>query len=395
MKNPIKILLKPHKEEPIRRFHPWVFSGAIAKMEAKAKDGEVVWVADYKGNVLATGHYHDGNIAVRLFAFEAVIPNADFWYQSLQQAFAMRQRLNLTDTKNTNAYRLIHGEGDGLSGLVIDIYDSVAVVQAHSIGMYQALEDIAAALVRLYGSRLTAVYNKSELTLPEDFTKTTENGYLYGHSSCPLTILENGYSFSVNWETGQKTGFFLDQRDNRALLKRFVADKTVLNAFCYSGGFSVYALQAGAKKVVSVDVSQKAMDLTDKNIALNGLQTAHESITADVMPFLKNSSEEYEVMVLDPPAFAKNMNARHRAVQGYKRLNAEGLKRIKTGGILFTFSCSQVIDTELFTNTMVAAALEAKKQVRILHRLSQPADHPVNMFHPEGNYLKGLVLYVS
>lgn len=396
MKTPlVQVVLKFGKDAPVRRFHPWVFSGAIHKIKGKPQDGEVVEVLDSHGNYLATGHYHDGSIAVKIFSFEQVDIDENFWFNKLEKAYKVRQ---LLDLQQTTCFRLIHGEGDGLPGLVIDWYNGVAVLQAHSIGMHLERNNLSQALQRLFGDKLLAVYDKSKETLPDRYAESFSNGYLVGSQSVPHAVQENGATFVIDWETGQKTGFFLDQRDNRQLLTRYVAGKNVLNAFCYSGGFSVYALGAGAAMVHSVDASQKAIELTIRNVVANefpvGVGT-HEAYTEDVIKFLKNTTEPYDVMVLDPPAYAKSMDARHRAVQGYKRLNIEGLKKLASGGILFTFSCSQVVDRELFYNTVVAAAIEAGRQVRVLHHLTQGPDHPVNFFHPEGHYLKGLVLYVE
>lgn len=392
-----QVFLKPHRDEAIRRFHPWVFSGAIARTKGQVADGEMVEVCDSRGEYLATGHFYNGNIAVKIFSYQKGVPDVAFWAQKLQKAYNIRQQLLAQDTQNTtNCYRLVHGEGDGMPGLIIDFYDGVLVIQAHSIGMFRILADLTAALQIVYGMALKAIYNKSVDTLPEDFAKTMHNGYLYGACAVPHPVKENGHTFLIDWETGQKTGFFLDQRDNRKLLARYASGKKVLNAFCYSGGFSVYALAAGATAVDSVDASKKAIDLTEKNIKANfGEAMTHQSYAEDVMKFLKDTTGEYDVMVLDPPAYAKSMSARHRAVQGYKRLNAEGIKHLKSNGILFTFSCSQVVDRELFYNTVVAAAIEAGRQVRVLHQITQPPDHPVNLFHPEGSYLKGLVLWVE
>lgn len=392
-----KIYLKPKKEIPVLRFHPWIFSGAIRQKEGVAKDGDIVKVYDSKQNFLAVGHYYEGSIAVKLFAFEDIEPDANFWKEKIQKAFDIRQQLNLTADDTTNAYRLVHGEGDGLPGLIIDVYDKIAVVQFHAVGMYKVSHFIKDALVNTLGDRIEAIYNKSSNTLPPNFAKKKEDGYLWRSLSTDNTIiLENNCKFQINWKTGQKTGFFLDQRNNRQLLQQYSRGKKVLNAFCYSGGFSLYALQAGAAEVHSVDASAKAIDLLEENLAINGLQEAkHESHVGDVMRFLKDNSNQYDVMVLDPPAYAKTASKRHNAVQAYKRLNIAGLEHLKQGGILFTFSCSQVVDNELFYNTITAAAIEAKRTVRVLHRLTQPADHPVNIFHPEGNYLKGLVLYVE
>ena len=388
-----QIILKIGKENPVKRFHPWIFSGAIGKIVGKPADGEVVDVLDSQKNYLATGHYHEGSIAVKIFSFQETESDENFWYSKIQKAYEVRQ---IIDFQGTNCYRLIHGEGDGCPGLIIDFYNGVAVFQAHSIGMYLEKEKISMALQRVFGEKLLAVYNKSHETLPKLFAQNVQNGYLFGQCEVPHEVSENGFKFLINWETGQKTGFFLDQRDNRALLAKYSKGKKVLNSFCYSGGFSIYALGANAELVHSVDVSQKAIDLVTQNVEANNFQgLTHEAYAEDVMKYLKANDQFYDLIVLDPPAFAKNVATRHNAVQGYKRLNAEGFKRLAKGGILFTFSCSQVVDRELFYNTVVAAALEAGKQVKVLHHLTQPADHPVNFFHPEGSYLKGLVLYVE
>ncbi len=388
-----KINLKPKKEFPVLRFHPWIFSGAIASKMGVAKDGDIVKVYSSKGDFLAMGHYYEGSIAVKIFAFEEVEPNRDFWQQKLQKAFDIRQKLNI----DSNAYRLVHGEGDGLPGLIIDVYDKVAVVQFHAIGMYKVRHFIKDALIHVLGENLQAIYNKSGTTLPKLFAKETEDGYLWRDwEDDRAVIVENNCQFQINWKTGQKTGFFLDQKNNRALLSQFAKGKKVLNAFCYSGGFSIYALLAGAKEVHSIDASAKAIDLLEENLKLNNLEgSKHTSYVADVMKQFKESDEKYEVMVLDPPAYAKTAAKRHNAVQAYKRLNIAGMEHLEKGSVLFTFSCSQVVDNQLFYNTIMAASIEAKRTVRVLYRLTQPADHPVNIFHPEGNYLKGLVLYVE
>jgi 23S rRNA (cytosine1962-C5)-methyltransferase len=404
-----KLFLQAGREEPLRRFHPWVFSGAISRYEGGSlTDGDVVEVFDQKGNYLATGHYHDGSIAVRVFSFERIIPDIHYWTKKLTGIRQFREAIISTipgrsaGAVRTDCYRLVHGEGDGCSGLIIDYYNGVAVLQAHSIGMHRERNLITDALKNVYGDELIAVYDKSHETVPELYGQTVTNGYLLGTVETPHEVHENGHAFWVDWVTGQKTGFFLDQRDNRQLLARYSHGKRVLNTFCYSGGFSVYALGAGAAQVHSVDSSQKAIDLTKRNVALNETKeetnvanSRHEAIADDVMAYLKAHPDQYDVVVLDPPAYAKNISARHRAVQGYKRLNIEGFRRVAKGGILFTFSCSQVVDRELFYNTVVAAAIEAGRQVRVLHHLSQPADHPVSLFHPEGGYLKGLVLWVE
>lgn len=390
-----KIYLKPKKDEAVRRFHPWIFSGAILKMEGHPADGDTVEVLDARGNFLALGHFSQGNsIAVRLFSFGKTVSGIEFWREKLLAAWFYRQSIGLIGKLETTCFRLIHAEGDGLPGLIIDVYGSTAVVQCHSVGMHRERQLIADALVEAGDGIVVAVFDKSKETLPSIYAKNIQNGYLIGEANA-LEVLENGHRFFVDWELGQKTGFFLDQRDNRQLLGRYVEGKTVLNSFCYSGGFSVYALAAGAKLVHSVDVSQKAIDWTKRNLEINGFDVnANACIAEDVQKYLQDCPV-YEVMVVDPPAFAKNISKRHNAVQGYKRLNVAAIKKTAPGGILFTFSCSQVVDRELFYNTIVSAAIEAGRQVRVMHHLSQPPDHPVSLFHPEGSYLKGLVLYVE
>ena len=392
-----KVFIKPGKESAILRKHPWLFSGAIKRIEGQVEDGDIVSLHRSNGEFLAIGHYHHGSIAVRVFSYEPLAPDADFWAQKFNRAWKVRQIEGLDQDPKTNCFRLLHGEGDGLPGLIIDFYAGTAVFQAHSIGMHRCRNEIVEALKRCLGDKLQAVYDKSKASLPALYAQDLEDGLLYGERESGLAeVLENGHKFEVNWITGQKTGFFLDQRENRALLGRYAEGKTVLNAFCYSGGFSIYALKEGAKRVDSVDVSAKAIDLLNKNVAINGLEgESHRAYTQDVLKFLQQSEEKYEVMVLDPPAYAKSLKKRHKAVQGYKRLNIEGFKKVAPGGLLFTFSCSQVVDEQLFYNTITSAAIEAGRQVRVLRRLSQPADHPVSMFHPEGSYLKGLLLHVE
>jgi 23S rRNA (cytosine1962-C5)-methyltransferase len=388
-----KLYLQKGREDALRRQHPWVFSGAIHRQESPLEDGDLVEVVSHRGEPLATGHYHDGSIKVRILTFtpdETI--DVDFWVSRLRNALACRQELLLEDT---NCYRLVHGEGDGLPGLIVDMYNGVAVVQAHTIGMHRCLPDITEALKIVLAPNLTAIYDKSRDTLPGQYASNTTNSYLFGEVATPYEVRENGRAFLVDWEKGQKTGFFLDQRENRALLAHYAKEKTVLNAFSYSGGFSVYALSAGAGSVVSIDVSGKATALCDENVALNEYSDRHESLTEDVMKWLKTSEATYDIVVLDPPAFAKSLSARHRAVQGYKRLNSEGIAKVKPGGLLFTFSCSQVVDRELFYNTVVAACMEVGRKARVLHQLTQGPDHPVNAFHPEGSYLKGLVLRID
>lgn len=392
----MKILrLKPKREASLERFHPWVFSGAVAEKTDGLRDGDWVEVHSSRGVFLGAGHYHDGSICARLLSFEPVEPGLDFWTHKIQQAFQYRFALGLADSDHTNTWRLIHAEGDGLPGLILDIYGKTAVLQCHSVGMHRDIPLIVEALQAVLGKRIETVYDKSTETLPPQYAATQGNRCLLGEGS-QGAVLENGCRFAVNWESGQKTGFFLDQRDNRHLLQQYAAGKTVLNAFSYSGGFSVYALRGGAAWVDSVDVSAKAIELARENVSLNGFDDSrHTGIAADVLSFLQQSERRYDLMVVDPPAFAKSLEKRHKAVQGYKRLNAMAMSRIAPGGILFTFSCSQVVDPQLFYDTMVAAALEAGRRVRVMHRLTQPADHPVSLFHPEGSYLKGLVLYVE
>jgi 23S rRNA (cytosine1962-C5)-methyltransferase len=387
------IFLKNKKDTAVRRKHPWIFSGAVQPQEEEIKDGELVKVFDSKKNYLAVGHWQNGSIAVRIISHEEVEIDQSFWNRKIKTAYDLRQKLGLTNNPNTNCFRLIHAEGDGLPGLIVDIYDTTAVIQCHSIGMYKSRKNIAEAIETVLGDKVETIYDKSKETLPGRFGRSTADAFLKGENTTGL-VKENGHLFKVNWEEGQKTGFFLDQRDNRALLATFSKDRTVLNAFCYSGGFSVYALKAGASKVDSVDISQKAVDLAAENVAHNGnFEGQHEAIAADVMQFLKECPA-YDVVIVDPPAFAKSLSKKHNAVQGYKRLNALAIKKVKPGGFLFTFSCSQVVDRPLFYNTIVAAAIESGRNLRVLAHLSQPADHPVSLFHPEGSYLKGLVLQV-
>ena len=399
-----KVILNAGKEIAVKRLHPWIFSGAVARTEGNPTDGDVVEVFDIKLRYLATGHYYKGSIAIKIFSYSSTEINENFWLEKLQIAYKLRQTISFQGGGGVvNCYRLIHGEGDGFPGLILDFYKGVIVFQAHTIGMWREKEKIVGGLKQIYGENLLAVYDKSKGTLPDVFANTIENTYLFTHSrnhasthSIPHEVSENDNKFLIDWETGQKTGFFLDQRDNRALLAQYAKGKKVLNSFCYSGGFSIYALKAGAELVHSVDVSKKAIELVNQNVTLNfGETDKHEAYAEDVVNYLKNNDQYYDLIVLDPPAYAKNIAKRHNAVQGYKRLNMEGIKRLAKGGILFTFSCSQVVDRDLFYNTIVSAALEVGRQVRVLHHLTQGADHPVSLFHPEGSYLKGLVLYVE
>ena len=397
------IYLKKGREESVKRFHPWIFSGAVAQKKGSPAEGAVVDVYAADGAYLATGHFQEGSIAVRILTFTGPGLPDDFWTASLQRAYALRERLGLCGGKAcwTTAYRLVHGEGDHLPGLVIDFYDGVAVLQAHSAGMFLARTKITEALKTLYGKKLVAVYDKSATTAPFKAGLSLQNSYLHpsytSYTSYDLTVLENGYRFLPDWEEGQKTGLFLDQRENRALLERMSQGAHLLNLFCYSGGFSVSALGGGAALVHSVDSSQHAIDLLHRNVALNfASDNRHEAFTADAFAFLKGCDKgKYTMMVLDPPAFAKHTEAKNSALQAYKRLNAVALDRIAPGGILFTFSCSQVVNKNDFALAVFSAAAISGRKVRILHRLGQAPDHPVNIYHPEGDYLKGLVLYVE
>lgn len=391
-----KVILKRGKEVALQRRHPWVFSGAVYKAEGNPQNGDIVHVYSAEGQALATGFYSQGSIAIRLFEFDAIEADAAYWQAKIAKAIAYRKTTGIFDAENTNVFRLINAEGDGVPGLIIDYYNGVAVVQCHTEGTYQIRPHLVAALTENLGDRLLAIYDKSA---EASGIKEAENGYLYKadayDGSAVRTVVENGLQFLVDWETGQKTGFFIDQRDNRKLLADFSKGKKVLNTFCYTGGFSVFALQAGAALVHSVDSSAKAMELVDKNVALNFADAKHESFTSDVFTFFKNTTEVYDTIVLDPPAFAKHMAARHNALVAYKRLNVEAIKRISAGGILFTFSCSGVVTRELFEGAITAAAIEAGRNVRIVARLGQPSCHPISIYHPEGEYLKGLVLHVE
>lgn len=390
-----QLTLKKGKEHSIQRFHPWIFSGAIAKIGGGVIDGCWVSVLDATGKILGHGHYQNGSIAVRILSFDQEPPTEDLYIQKISAAYALRQRAGVISAE-TNAFRLIHGEGDGLPGLIVDYYEGIAVMQAHSIGMHTDRMKIAEALQHVLNEKLNAVYYKSKATLPGKLRDAQHDGYLSGMSAVPHVILEHGNKFYVDWEEGQKTGFFLDQRENRKLLGEFSAGKKVLNTFCYTGGFSIYSLKGGAEFVHSVDASEKAVELTRKNIELNGFNGMTNSCFAvDTFGFLKDKKDVFDLIILDPPAFAKHRDARHQAVKGYQRLNSEAMKVIKPGGILFTFSCSQVVDRQLFYDTVSSSAILAGRDVKVLHQLTQPPDHPVSMFHPEGEYLKGLVLYVA
>lgn len=396
-----KIILKKGREESLKRFHPWVFSGAIAQIVGEPAEGDIVGVYASNGAFLASGHYQIGSIAVRVLSFDSPVLTPDFWEVMISRALAVRISCGLADPEGkTNCYRLVHGEGDNLPGLIIDYYDGVCVMQAHSAGMFRSKKHIADALVKVYGDSLKAVYDKSSGTAPFKAGLDLVDGYIWkreGFSDDEQTVLENGNRFLVNWTEGQKTGFFLDQRENRALVGKYAKGRNVLNLFCYTGGFSIYALAAGAEHVDSVDSSKKAMDMVDRNVALNGFGAdRHTSYCTDAIDFVKNVPEDkYDLMIVDPPAFAKHRGALGNALRAYQRLNAAAIAKVAPGGFVFTFSCSQVVDKEAFALAVFSAAADAGRSVRILDRLNQPADHSVNIYHPEGEYLKGLLLYVE
>ena len=395
-----QLYLRRGKEESLLRRHPWIFSGAIEQIKSKGDEvleGEVVDVFTKSGDFIARGHYQIGSIAVRVLTFEQEEIDQAWWNKRIAIAYDVRCALGLTDNEQTDCYRLIHGEGDSLPGLVVDIYGTTAVVQCHSVGMYRSRMAIAAALREVYGDKLTAIYDKSSQTVPFKAGLNAVDGYIWGHSDHKSHVVkENGEKFLVNWEEGQKTGFFLDQRYNRELVRHYAKGRTVLNTFCYTGGFSVYAASGGAVEVYSVDASERAVQLADENMRLNfGDEYPHEAVAADAVEYLKHIGDKYDLIILDPPAFAKHHKVLGNAMQGYKRINARAMSQIKSGGILFTFSCSQAVSKELFRTTVFSAAAIAGRKVRILHQLTQPADHPINIYHPEGEYLKGLVLYVE
>lgn len=389
------VYLKRGKEESLKRFHPWIFSGAIHHADEGIEEGEIVRVITADGAFIAVGHYQIGSIAVRVLSFHDECIDISFWRASLESALQMRIAVGIADCPQNNTYRLVHGEGDNLPGLVIDCYGDTAVMQAHSVGMHVSRMDICEALVQVMGNRIKNVYYKSETTLPFKADLGQENGFIYGNTNENMAV-ENGLRFHVDWLKGQKTGFFVDQRENRTLLEHYSKGKRVLNMFCYTGGFSVYAMRGEAELVHSVDSSAKAIELTKKNVELNFPgDMRHEAFCEDAFKYLDANDAKYDLIVLDPPAFAKHRGALHNALKGYTRLNVKGLQRIKKGGILFTFSCSQVVTKDHFRNAVFTAAAQAGRRVRILHQLHQPADHPINIYHPEGEYLKGLVLYVE
>ena len=387
-----KVFLKPKKEESLLRFHPWVFSGAIQSIEGNPEEGDLVEVYGTNQRFLAIGHYQIGSIAVRVLSFKQISIDANFWEERIRVAYTLRKELELAEVENNDTYRLIHGEGDNLPGLVIDIYAHTAVMQAHSVGMHYARHDIAEALKTVLGENLQNIYYKSEATLPYKANLGSEDGYLYGGEVEDIAT-ENGLKFCVDWQKGQKTGFFVDQRENRSLLEKYAKGHSVLNMFCYTGGFSFYAMRGGAEVVHSVDSSAKAISLTNKNVELNfPNDPRHKAFAEDAFKFLEKMGSNYDLIILDPPAFAKHKNVLRNALQGYRKLNAIAFEKIKPGGILFTFSCSQVVSKENFRLAVFSAAAQSGRSV---HQLTQPADHPVNIYHPEGEYLKGLVLYVE
>ncbi len=394
-----RAIIHRKKVDAVQRFHPWIFSGAIAKLQGEVSDGDLVEAYSEDGRFLAIGLWGMGSIAIKVLSFQPVQSMQSLLRDRLKQAFILRQQLGLIDNPETNCYRLINSEGDGLAGLIIDVYGDTAVLQCHSLGTYRYRQDIAEILKEIYGDRLQAVYDKSSATLSRKSQTQSQDGLLIGEKSTDSAeVLEYGHRFIVDWEKGQKTGFFLDQRENRRMFGKYATGKKVLNTFCYSGGFSVYAVASGAKEVHSIDSSAKAMEWTERNIAANfdrDRQAIHQSFTGDVFDFLKQCDSDYEAIVLDPPAFAKSLSARHSAMQAYKRLNLQAMSKLKSGGLLFTFSCSQVVNVENFTGAVTAAAIESGRSIRILDHLNHPADHPTSIFHPEGAYLKGLVLSVT
>ena len=400
----IKIILKRGREESLRRFHPWVFSGAIAEIQGNPMEGDIVAVHASDGSFLANGHYQIGSIAVRILSFDDAAMRQDYWEEMISKALQVRISCGLhtpsENACNTNCYRLVHGEGDNLPGLIIDYYDGVCVMQAHSVGMFRAKRQISDALQKVYGKSLKAVYDKSSGTAPFKAGLDLIDGYLYrseDFSDDEQVVLENGHKFMVNWTEGQKTGFFLDQRENRALVGSLAKGRNVLNLFCYTGGFSIYALASGAVHVDSVDSSRKAMMMVDRNVAINGFdESRHTSLCCDAIDYLRDVPEgKYDLIIVDPPAFAKHRGALKNALRAYQRLNAAAISKVASGGFVFTYSCSQVVDKEAFALAVFSAAAQCGRSVRILDRLNQPCDHSVNIYHPEGEYLKGLLLYVE
>ncbi len=390
----IKVILKPGKEQSLLRFHPWIFSGAIQKIDGSPEEGDVVDVVGHNHEFLATGHYQIGSIAIRVLSFTPRTIDQTFYSEKIRFAYQLRMAIGLAGSEHTNAYRLVHGEGDNLPGLIVDFYNGTAVVQMHSVGMFRDRKMIETAIKEVYGSALKAIYNKSEGTLPYKAGLEPENGYVFGRPESK-EAMENRLRFYADWEKGQKTGFFVDQRDNRSLLEHFSKNRNVLNMFCYTGGFSFYAMRGGATQVHSVDSSERAIELTKANVELNFPgDIRHQAFAMDAFKYMENTENQYDLIILDPPAFAKHQNVLNNAIKGYRRLNTKAFEVIKSGGILFTFSCSQVVTKEVFRTMVFSAAAKAGRQVSILHQISQPADHPVNIYHPEGEYLKGLVLHV-
>ncbi|MBR6989247.1 MAG: class I SAM-dependent rRNA methyltransferase [Bacteroidaceae bacterium] len=390
-----KIYLKKGKDESLKRFHPWVFSGAIAHADKGIEEGDLVQVISSENQFLAVGHAQIGSIAVRVLSFKDEPIDEKFWEHRLEVAYDLRKSIGLAGSEHTNAYRLVHGEGDNLPGLIIDIYDRTAVMQAHSVGMHVNRMDVAHALQKVMNGVVENIYYKSETTLPYKANLNQEDGYLLGGGG-ECIAHENNLLFHVDWLQGQKTGFFVDQRENRSLLEKFSKNRSVLNMFCYTGGFSFYAMRGGAKLVHSVDSSQRAIDLTNENVELNFPgDTRHAAFAEDAFKYLDKMGDQYDLIILDPPAFAKHRDALHHALQGYRKINAKAFEKIKPGGILFTFSCSQAVNKDQFRLAVFTAAAQSGRSVKILHQLHQPADHPINIYHPEGEYLKGLVLYVE
>lgn len=390
-----KIILKSGKEQSIKRLHPWIFSGAIKQIQGAPREGDLVSVYDNQGDFLAWGHYQPSSIAVRILTFENRIPDVNFFKERISNAIEYRRRLGFFDNADTNVFRLVHGEGDGLSGLVVDYYNGTIVFQAHSVGMYLMKDAIAQILIDILGDKVQSIYDKSSQTLPFKADIVPTDGYLFGQY-CSNEVVEHGRKFEVDWENGQKTGFFIDQRENRKLLSDYSRGRRVCNVFGYTGGFSIYALSASAELVHTVDVSKLAIAQTDRNVALNFPKCGnHQGFAMDAFDFFAKTTDKYNLIILDPPAFAKHQSALNNALQGYKRINQRALEQIEKGGILFTFSCSQAVSKEDFRKAVFAASVNAKRNVRILHQLSQPIDHPIGMFHPESEYLKGLVLYVE
>jgi 23S rRNA (cytosine1962-C5)-methyltransferase len=390
-----KIILKPGKEQSLKRFHLWIFSGAVGKVPGSLKEGDLVAVYSHEDEFLGIGHYQIGSIAIRIITFKKEVIDCNFWKNKIESAWNLRKSLGFTDSRETNVFRLVNAEGDGMPGLVIDYYNETAVMQTHSIGMYLIRDELVKVLQEVLGARLKAVYDKSAKTLPFKADISPEDGYLLGKSG-ETEVLENGLKFKVDWESGQKTGFFIDQRENRLLVQKYAHNRDVLNMFCYTGGFSFYAMKGGARLVHSVDASASAIELTNTNVELNfENDPRHESFVADGFEYLKNIQDKYDLIILDPPAFAKHRDTLPQALKGYKRINTRAFEQIRSGGILFTFSCSQVVTKDKFREAVFSAAAIAGRNVRILHQLAQPTDHPINIFHPESEYLKGLVLYVE